>query len=186
MNSDEALKYRGETRRERYERRLKDAQYMPVSIASINLEREPNIAYLTRSAACFGAFEVCLVGNMPPRDLMNDLSGSTYDYIKFRQFATPEKFVSYCKGSGIEMVALELGSETFPSVSLSDFRFDFGRRTCLIVGHETLGVPVELLAVSKRVYVPMSWGYCMNTATTGAVVLFEARRRYMNFKASKE
>lgn len=184
MNSDEALKYRGETRRERYERRLKDAQIIPVSIACINFDKDANVAYVVRAAACFGAFEVCLIGSKPDRDLMNDLSGSLYDYVKFREFSTPERFVSYCKGSGIKMVAFELPSDAFPAVSLDDYEFDFGRRSCLIVGHETIGVPVEILAASERVYIPMrSIGYCLNTSQTANVALFEANNRYTNWKS---
>jgi len=152
---------------------------MPVSVCCVNLSREPNVAYVVRAASCFGAFEVCVIGSIPPRRLINDLSGSTYDYIQVRQFSTPESFIEYCRERDIRMVSLELSSENFPAIPIKDFRFDFSRKTCLIVGNESIGVPVALLATSERVFIPMmSFGRCLNTSQTANVALYEASARF--------
>lgn len=167
------------TRRERYIEKAKNAQFIPVSIACINFGRDANIAYVVRAAACFGAYEVCLIGDMPKRSLMNAMSGSTYDYIPIRRFSTPEEFVAHCKENQIRMVSFELPTINFSSIPVSDFKFDFNQKTCIIVGNETHGVPVEILAASERTYIPMkSVGACLNTAHVANIALFKAAEQY--------
>jgi tRNA(Leu) C34 or U34 (ribose-2'-O)-methylase TrmL len=179
MNSDDIRNWRRKTRRERYEEKAPNAQTMPISVACIDLSIGVNVAHIIRATACFGGFEACLIGGMAKRSIINDLSGSNYDYMRVRQFSTPEDFVCYCKSEGIRMVALELPSESFPAVPLKGFEFDFERRTCFIVGHESFGVPVEILAASEVVFIELKgFGACLNVAQTANIVLFEAARRY--------
>lgn len=179
ISGDDATAFRGETRRERYRRKLGTATVMPVSVATINFSKEANIAYVVRAAACFGAFEVCVIGNTPNRDTMNDLSGSTYDYIKFNRFANVSDFVDYSKASDIGIITFELPSEQFPSQPLDQYEFDFTKKHCIVVGHETIGVPVEIMLNSERVYVPMPGsGFCLNTAQAANIAMYEAARQY--------
>lgn len=174
---------RNETRRQRYNKKLANAQTIPVSLCAVNFEKNSNIGFCVRAAACFGAFEVCLIGNRPNRDIMNDVSGSTFDYVNFKEFPNSESFIEYCRKNDIELVTFELPDENFPSIALSDYEFNFNKKTCIIVGHETTGVPVELLAASKRVHIPMrSIGFCLNTACVANIAMYEASTRYNNLK----
>ena len=171
--------YRQETRRQRYDKKLKTARTMPVSVASINFSREANIAYVVRSAACFGADEVMVIGSTPNKDLMNDLSGSTYDYVKFRKFSTPSDFIRYCEDNNLNIISLEPPGEYNNSISLHDFKFDFSRRNVICVGGETVGLTMDIIVKSQCVYIEMMGpGYCLNTSQAANIALYEAARQY--------
>ncbi len=181
ISSTEVKSFRSQTRRERYQGKFQKANTMPVSMATINLGQDVNVAYVVRSAACFGAEELFVIGSVLPRDTMNALSGSTFDYVKVTQFSTPREFIDYAAKYNIQLISLELPSEYFDSVSIHEFEFDFTKRSCLIVGHETAGVPVEILLNSKRVYIPMNgFGYCLNVSQAANIGLYEVAKRYEN------
>ena len=170
---------REETRRERYNKKLKDAVIMPVSICVINFRKEANIAYVIRAAACFGAEEVMVIGSTPNRDTMNDLSGSTYDYINLRKFSNTMNFIEHCRENKIRMVAAEPPGEYINSISINDFNFDFSRKTVLIVGGETSGLTMDVLVRSECVYIDMPGiGHCLNNSQCANILLFEAAKRY--------
>ena len=175
--------YRNETRRQRYVKKTELARKMPVSVATINFGKEANIAYVFRAAACFGASRVHIIGNHPNRDIMNDLSGSTYDYMLKTYYSRPEHFTKYAKDSGTKLIAFEMPSEDYPATSINDYKFDFSKENCIIVGHETIGVPVEILIQSERVYIPMPGvGYCLNTSQAANIALYEAARQFGSLK----
>ena len=67
-----------------------------------------NLGYIIRAAACFGAQDVHVIGALPPRKVLNPLSGSLYDYVKIKRHATPSIFVDYTRQKGIKLVAAEL------------------------------------------------------------------------------
>jgi len=63
--------------------------------------------------------------------------------------------------------------------SLSDYTFNFDRDICLVVGNEEIGVPIEILSIAETVYIPMPGvGYCLNTAQTANILLYETVHRY--------
>lgn len=170
---------RDETRRQRYNKKLEHIKQMPVSIATINFGKEANIAYVFRAAACFGASRVHIIGNTPSREIMNDLSGSTFDYMLKTYYSRPEAFAKHCKEQGVKLIAFEMPSEDYPAVPINEYKFDFSVESCIIVGHETIGVPVELLIQAERVYIPMPGvGYCLNTSQAANIALYEAARQY--------
>ena len=70
---------REKTRRDRYFEKLKVAKKFPISIATVNFKHDVNLAHVIRAAACFGAECVFVIGGHPPRNLMNELSGSMFD-----------------------------------------------------------------------------------------------------------
>lgn len=179
FSGDLATDFRGETRRQRYYKKVANANIMPIAVATINFSKEANIAYVVRAAACFGAFEVCVIGDTPNRDIMNDLSGSTYDYVKFNRFSNTSSFIEYCKMNNISLITFELPNDNFPSTPLNEYKFDFSKRHCIVVGHETIGVPVEIMVVSERVYIPMPGvGFCLNTSQAANIAMYEAARQY--------
>lgn len=169
---------RNKTRRERYHEKVKSAVTHPISICTINFKQEVNLAYVIRAAVCFGAFEVCVIGSYPSRHLMNELSGSLFDYIKIRAFPNPNAFLRYAERESIKLVSIELPPDGFEYSAITDYRFNSEERTCLVVGHETLGVPTDILFKSDIVYIPMPGaGFCLNTAQAANIALYESTKQ---------
>jgi len=167
---------REETRRQRYDAKLKTAKKYPISLCAINFRADDNIGYLVRSAACFGAERLYVVGHVPERSRIKASSGSLIDYVEIISFATPRDFVDYTKSEGIQIVAAELVEEARP---LSHYSFNFNSHICLVVGNETSGVPPEIMQNSQVIYIQMQGvGYCLNTAQTGNIMLYEAVKQY--------
>lgn len=176
---------RGEkTRRERYYEKLQVAKTYPISIATVNLEHEVNLAYVVRAAVCFGAEEVCVIGSYPSRRLMNELSGSLFDYIKVRAFPNPNALIRYTEKENISLISIELPPDGFISHSITDYKFDFSKRICLVTGHETIGVPVDILFKSDDIiHIPMPGaGFCLNTSQAANIALYEATKQYKEQK----
>lgn len=160
--------------------RLDNAKTFPISVATVNFKYEVNLAYIIRSAVCFGAEEVCVIGTHPSRKLMNELSASLFDYISIKTFSDPSNFLRYLEQDEKDLISIELPSDSFKCRSLLEYEFDFSKKLCLMVGHETLGVPVEILAGSKDiVYIEMSGvGSCLNVAAACNIALYEATKQF--------
>lgn len=170
------------TRRERHHDKQKVAEKFPISIATVNLKHEVNLAYVIRAAVCFGAEEVCVIGGYPSRRLMNELSGSLFDYIKVRAFPNPNALISYTEREDIALVSIELPPDEFKSHPITEYKFDFSKRICLVTGHETFGVPADILFKSEIIHIEMPGaGFCLNTATTAAIALYEATKQFKEF-----
>ena len=76
------------TRRQRYDSKLKTAKKYPISLCAINFRVDDNLGYLIRSAACFGAERLYVVGHVPERSCIKASSGSLIDYVEIVSFAT--------------------------------------------------------------------------------------------------
>ncbi len=167
---------REETRRQRYDNKLKTAKKYPISLCAINFRVDDNLGYLVRSAACFGAERLYVVGHVPKRSRIKAASGSLIDYVDAVSFPTPRDFVAEIQTQDTQIVAAELVEGARP---LASYNFDFTRRVVVVVGNEQTGVPVEILQSSDVVYVPMPGvGYCLNTSQAGNILLYEATRQY--------
>tara|TARA_Y100000296_G_scaffold28389_1_gene33054 strand:+ start:909 stop:1478 length:570 start_codon:yes stop_codon:yes gene_type:complete len=167
---------RDKTRRERYDNKKRLAKTYPISLCCINFQHDGNVGYLIRSAACFGAQSIHVIGSVPDRKVLNPLSGSLYDYVKIKQYSSPRDFVDYTKNEDIKLVAAEIDRDSKP---ISSYKFHFSRPICLVVGHEESGIPIEILQNSDIVHIPMPGvGYCLNTSQTANVMLYEAIRQY--------
>lgn len=165
---------RSETRVQRYNRKSDTATKFRCSIASVEFQLDINIGVIVRSAACFGAQAVHVIGHVPPRDELRSRSGSTSDYVQILQHKNPADFLKSVKGS--KLVAIELREN---AKSICDYKFDMTQDTVIIVGHETSGVPEGICqAADDLVYVPMPGiGFCLNTAMTAHIVLYEYVRQ---------
>lgn len=167
------------TRRERYYEKLEIAKIFPISICTVNFIQEVNLAYVIRAAVCFGAYEVCVIGSYPSRRLMNELSGTLFDYIKVRAFPNPGAFMRHVEREGTKLVSIELPPEGFEASAIQDYKFNKDIKTCLVVGHETQGVPMDILFHSDIVYIPMPGaGFCLNTSQAANVALYEATKQF--------
>tara|TARA_R100000664_G_C2739337_1_gene128070 strand:+ start:342 stop:887 length:546 start_codon:yes stop_codon:yes gene_type:complete len=167
---------REETRRQRYDAKLKNAKKYPISLCAINFRADDNLGYLVRSAACFGAERLYVVGHVPERSRIKASSGSLIDYVDIVPFATPRDFVDFAKSEGIQIIAGELVEEARP---LSHYDFNFNSHVCLVVGNETSGVPPEIIHQSQVIYIEMPGvGYCLNTAQAANLLLYECVKQY--------
>ena len=172
---------RKETRRQRYDKKLSQAQHFPIEIATVNFHHDVNLAYLVRAAACFGVPTINVIGATPPRRIINQLSGSTLDYVEIRQFSTPSEFMQYKRKNNIKLISVELESNAVP---LQEYNFNFSSKICIVAGHETTGIPNEILFNGDVVYIPMPGvGFCLNTSQASNIVLYEAINQYQQILA---
>jgi tRNA G18 (ribose-2'-O)-methylase SpoU len=168
--------HRKETRRQRYDKKLKNAQRYPISICAINFRVDDNLGYLVRSAACFGAERLCVVGHLPSRSHLKASSGSLIDYVEIVQFSSPRDFLDYAEDKNIQIIVAELVEK---ARSLASYRFTFDRDLCLVVGNEETGVPPEIIRKAEVVYIPMPGvGFCLNTSQAANILLYEAAKQH--------
>jgi tRNA G18 (ribose-2'-O)-methylase SpoU len=170
---------RESTRRQRYNKKKSGVQNLPLSFATINFAMEENIAFVTRAAACFGARNIFVIGTIPKYAPLKSRSGSTNHLVNFLQFSNPSEFVAYAKQENLKLVSIELCDG---AVSLFDYKFSKQENTCLIVGHETSGVPAEILMHSEKVFIPMNGaGFCLNTSQAANIAAYEyAKQSFAN------
>lgn len=172
-------KNRSETRRERYELKSNESKTYPIYLATVNFTHDANLAFLVRAAACFGVEELLVIGNHPPRNVMNELSGTMFDYIKIRTFGQTNPFLEFIRANNIKLIALELPGETYKATSIHDYEFKFDRPVCIITGNESIGIPGDVLLNSEVVYIPMPGvGFCLNTSQAANIALYEAVKQY--------
>ena len=177
------IKKRAVSRRQRYDKKRKYARTYPISLCAINFMCDGNLGYLIRSAACFGAECIHIIGSVPNRNIINGLSGSLYDYVKISKYTTPQNFLDYTKNNNIQIISAEV-DET--AESLASYSFNFDRHLALVVGNEYSGVPVEIMEASQKIYIPMPGvGYCLNTAQAANILLYEAVRQFDSSESLK-
>lgn len=171
------VKHRTETRAERHAAKLAVAQTHNVAPVCINFMYEENVAFVVRSAACFGAKEVCVLGSLPEPNKLKSKSGSTNGLLPIKSFANPSEFLAYAREQNAFIVAAELCEG---SVSIYDFEFPKDKMVYLICGHEELGVPAEILANSDAIVnIPMPGkAFCLNTSQCATALMFEYIRQY--------
>jgi tRNA G18 (ribose-2'-O)-methylase SpoU len=152
------------------------ASVLPVVLAGINFEIDGNFGFLIRAAACFGASKVLLIGSVPHYRVMRKSSAGLSKHIEIVQLKNTRDFNAYCRENGYQKVALEL---TEDATSIFDYKFSTDKPTCITVGHETIGVPADILFTSDVVYIPMPGiGRCLNTSQAANVALYEYVKQF--------
>jgi tRNA G18 (ribose-2'-O)-methylase SpoU len=176
MNGMKQKVVRQETRIERYLKKVNSSISVPASLVTINFQLDENLAFLIRTAACYGIRNVNVIGSIPSRKSLYNSSGSLVDFVELKQFSNPNDFLNHAKGEGWRLVSAELSDG---AVSLFDYSFSFSDHTAIILGNETSGVPAEILLNSDKVFIPM-WGlgFCLNTSQTGTAFVNEYCRQY--------
>jgi len=168
---------RSKTRIERYNEKLKKAKNIPISVGCVNFIHDGNLGFLIRAAVCFGAQDIHVVGSIPPRTELRPLSGSTSDLINIVQHKTPRDFIDWSINNNIKIVAAELCEK---SSSLRKYKFNFEQQVCIFTGHETTGVPGEIIHHADCVEIDMPGpGFCLNTSQAANIVLYEATKQYL-------
>lgn len=167
---------RTETRNQRYQNKQEKAIHMPVSLVTVNFDFDDNLAFLIRTAACYGAANIYVIGSIPSRSVINSKSGSLMDYINLVSFSNPSKFLQFTRDNEIKLVSAELADQ---AISIHNYKFNFGLHTAIVFGNETTGVPVEIMMNSDIVYIPMPGvGFCLNTSQTGTAFMHEYTRQF--------
>jgi len=162
---------RTETRRQRYKNKQKLSVRFPVEVACINFMHEPNIGYVVRAAACFGASKVNLIGSAPEPRYLREISGTTSDYIDISTYSNPHDFLEYIRKNNIHLVSAEI---TTDAKSIHSYTFPKDKKVCIVVGNEQSGITADILKHSEVVEIPMPGiGYCLNTSQTCNVMLYE-------------
>lgn len=170
---------RDQTRQQRYQEKKKTAINIPLSICTVNFMCDDNIAFVIRTAACFGVKDLYIIGSMPPRNIIHSKSGSMTDLVSIRTFKNPNHFLDYARKNEMNIISAELDDEAH---SLYSYEFNFSRNNVLVLGHEETGIPTELLAASNsKVFIPMPGaGFCLNTSQTGTSIVTEFSRQYFS------
>jgi len=177
VDQENFLDHRKKTRKQRYEEKLKSARFLPISLGCVNFMHDGNLAFLIRSAVCFGVKDIHVIGSVPERGDLRRLSGSTCDYINIIQHKKPRTFIEWAKKSNTKIVAAELCKK---SSKLRNYKFDYNQNICIFTGHETTGVPGDIIHVSDCVEIEMPGpGFCLNTAQAANIVLYEATKQYL-------
>lgn len=171
------MRFRTESRKDRYEKKKEYAVKFPIEVVCPNFSVEENIAYVIRAAACFGVSKVNVIGALPKLDKLKAASGLTNEYIDIQCFRNPSEFLRYARENKISIISSELSSD---SRSIYGYRFP-NHRLCVAVGHETLGIPEEILKASvQKIYIPMPGvGYCLNTAQAANIIFHEYAKQVL-------
>ena len=126
----------------------------PLILVAHNIRSLWNIGSFFRTADVFNVSHIHLTGYTatPPRYEISKTALGAEEWIPWSKDEDPLLVLQRRKEEGYEIVALEIEKQAKP---LPSFRLQ--KPTCLIVGHEVLGVSRELLsAADAAVYIPMS------------------------------
>lgn len=167
---------RTETRAERYAAKKERAVSHNIAPVCINFMHEENVAFVVRSAACFGAKEVIVLGAMPDAALLKARSGSTNTLLPIKAFPNTNVFLDYVRSQDAIIVSAELcdGSQ-----SIYDYEFPQDKMIYLMCGHEEAGVPSDIILNSEAtVHIPMpGQAFCLNTSQCATAMLYEYVRQ---------
>jgi tRNA G18 (ribose-2'-O)-methylase SpoU len=123
---------------------------------------------------------VYVIGSIPDRKFLAPRSGSLYDYVNLHSFSHPRDFVAFARENEYKIVSAELVDG---AVSLFDYEFDTDVHTCLVLGHERTGVPIECIINGDCISIPMPGvGFCLNTSQTGTAIMTEYVRQFLEKK----
>lgn len=172
---------RTETRRERYNEKIANGyvKNFPISLCAINFQCDENLAYLIRTAACFGSENLHVIGSLPDYEELRRKSGTLNHYVNMHQYSTPSQFLDYARQTKMKVISAELDDEA-KNIHSYDFvnTINLHGHICIVVGNETTGVPTEILANSEKIFIPMPGaGFCLNTSQTANIMVYEAVRQ---------
>lgn len=169
------MKFREETRRQRYLAKASRAKVLPFYLAAVNFGLDENLALLIRSASCFGAAGIFVIGGVPSPSFLRSRSGTTLDFANIKSFSNPSHFLAHCREEGFKVVSAEICDG---ATSLYDYSFDFSAPNVIVVGNETTGVPGEIILHSDNVFIEMPGvGAFLNTSQTATVFANEFVRQ---------
>ncbi len=145
-----------------------------IVVIAHNIRSLWNIGAFFRSADAFGVAHIHLTGYTaaPPRKEISKTALGAESTISWSQEKDVFQVIERRKKEGYCIVSLELAQGSSP---LMDFRTE--KPVCLILGHEILGVPSELMALSDHtVYIPMLGAKnSLNVSVAAGIALYQIR-----------
>ena len=133
-----------------------------------------NVGSFFRTADSFGVEKIFLTGYtaLPPRREISKTALGAEEFVPWEQNDDPTKVIAKLKKQGWTIVALEQAKR---AVDLATYQPP--SKVCLIVGHEVLGVPKELLALCDDiVHIPMHGKKeSLNVAVAAGIALHRLR-----------
>jgi len=139
-----------------------------------NLNSEENIAALIRSAVAFGIETCYIIGAKPEYKTLRKISCGTNNVITIKNFKRPSDFIGFCRDNDITLISMEKNDE---SENIGEFPTN---KVCICLGHETHGVPVEILYNSIVWHVEMCGPVnSMNVSAVGSIIFHHF---HQNFK----
>ncbi len=124
-----------------------------IVIIAHNIRSLWNVGSVFRSADCFGVEKIYLTGYTatPPRREISKTALGAEEWIAWEQVEDPTTVIEKLRKQGYRIVALEKNKQ---SVDIASYKPE--AKTCLIIGHEVLGVSEELIKLSDDVvHIPM-------------------------------
>ena len=177
-----------ETRRERYDKKFKDAKKYPISLCAINFRVDDNLGYLIRSAACFGAERLYVIGHVPERSSIKaSRQDRLVDYVEIVQVLYDRRnFLSHACRTGREFRLLLASWLEKARIILLLIVSIFVATLAWLLVTKRLEFPAEILSRSDVIHIPMPGvGYCLNTSQAANIMLYEAVRQYDNYMSEK-
>ena len=144
-----------------------------------------NIGSFFRSADAFGVSHIHLTGYTaaPPRMEISKTALGAEEWIPWSKDQDPIKVIEKRRKEGFRIVALELKEGSVPLQDFLSGRSGKGQGRhpiCLILGHEILGVPDELLKLADHIVsIPMAGKKnSLNVSVAAGIALFHFRCCY--------
>jgi tRNA G18 (ribose-2'-O)-methylase SpoU len=132
------------------------------------------VGSLFRTADAFGVERIILSGYTaaPPRREISKTALGAEEYVPWEKVADPKEAIAKLRKRGYSIVALE---QVRGAIELR--KFSPPSKVCLMIGHEVLGVPKELLRLCDAVvYIPMHGKKeSLNVAVAAGIALHHLR-----------
>lgn len=131
-----------------------------------------NLSRIARAAACCGLSRLICIG---PGKLDRKIARDAVDTLEIESHRTLPPVLEKLRDEGYRLVGLE---QTNNSKDLHRYQFD--RRTALVIGNERSGLADDILALLDDVVEIPVWGlpYSYNVATASAMCLYEYCRQF--------
>lgn len=143
------------------------------SVAALlqSVEYPANVGSIFRLADGAGMSELILSGitPRPPHPTLDKVARHKTRRVNWRYEEDPLLAVRQARDDGYQVVAVEVAAGAAPY-----FEFDYGERTCLVVGHEDHGVTRATLgACDGAVFLPMyGKGQSLNVHVALSIVVY--------------
>jgi 23S rRNA (guanosine2251-2'-O)-methyltransferase len=145
-----------------------------IVVIAHNIRSLWNIGAVFRSADAFGVTHIHLTGYTaaPPRKEISKTALGAESTVPWSQEKDVRSVIERRRKEGYRIISLELGEGSKP---LMDAVTD--TPVCLILGHEILGVPPELMKLSDDIlHIPMlGQKHSLNVSVAAGIALYQIR-----------
>ncbi len=148
------------------------AQPRELVVVCAPLRSNVNLSRIARAASCCGLDRIICTG---PARLDRKIARDGADTIRIETHRTLPPVLADLRTEGYRLVGLEQSTG-----SRNLHRYEFARRTALVIGNERTGLTDDALALLDDVVEIPVWGlpYSYNAATATSMALYEYCRQY--------